>query len=402
MQHRILVYFFSFSVLLTACTHSPPERPTAKKSVKAPQQKAKTKVGKASTQPNLNTDSIATAIDGYFTKIHKEKRFNGTVLIARHGKILYKKALGYANFRTRDSLKINSSFQLASVSKQFTAVAIMLLVEKGLINYEDTVQRFFPNFPYSGITVRMLLNHRSGLCNYAYFCDRFYRKGGPQPLTNTEVLNLMSNHKPKTYLPPNRRFDYSNTGYIILAAIVEKVSKQSFPDFIRKNIFIPLKMNNSFIALPDTIIKVAGHSSPGRRVVKDYLDEIYGDKGVYSSVEDMYRWTEALLNHKLLKPETLEQAFSAGNSEQKAPFNYGFGWRIFTAKNGSKTIFHAGWWKGFKTFYLCRLQDKTTVIILSNVANRSYKDIDELMDIVYARQRTTNSKFYQKILHTPE
>lgn len=351
--------------------------------------------------PPINVEATARLVDHYFSKIRKEKHFNGAVLISRQGKLIYKNAFGYADFRTRKPLTVQSSFQLASVSKQFTAVAIMMLKERKQLSYEDSIQKFFPKFPYHGITVRMLLNHRSGLCNYAYFCDPFFRRT-PTSLDGKMVIDLMTQHHPRSYLPPNRRFDYSNTGYMILASIVEKVSKQSFKDFVAKNIFKPLQMTHSYVGMQDNGIEVYGYNSPGRKVVKDYLDEIYGDKGIYASVEDLYKWDEALYTDKLVKQETLKEAFTDGNPEQALPFNYGFGWRIYTASNGDKTVFHAGWWKGFKTFFMRRLKDKTTVIILSNVANRSYKDIDELMDIVYDRQRTPESKFYQKILHSPE
>ena len=351
--------------------------------------------------PAINVDATARLIDNYFSKINRENHFNGAVLISRYGKLIYKKAYGYADFRTRKPLTVQSSFQLASVSKQFTAVAIMMLKEKGLLRYDDSIQRFFPKFPYHGITIRLLLNHRSGLCNYAYFCDPFFRKI-PVNLDGKMVIDLMTKHHPRTYLPPNKHFDYSNTGYMILASIVEKVSKQSFSNYVNQHIFKPLQMTHSYVGMQDNGIEVYGYNSPGRRVVKDYLDEIYGDKGIYASVEDLYKWDEALYTDKLVKQESLKEAFTDGSPEQAAPFNYGFGWRIYTASNGDKTVFHAGWWKGFKTFFMRRLKDKTTVIILSNVANRSYKDIDELMDVVYDRQRTADSKFYQKILHTPE
>lgn len=351
--------------------------------------------------PKLNVPVFAEKIDAYFQKKHKEDRFNGAVLVSRYGQVLYKNAFGYSNFRNHDSLAINSSFQLASVSKQFTAVAVLMLMEKKKLSLEDSIQRFFPDFPYHGITVRNLLNHRSGLCNYAYFCDRFYRKH-EGPYSNMDVIRLMTEHQPKSYLPVNTRFDYSNTGYVILAAIVEKASGMSFPDYVRKNIFLPLGMKHSYVGRADSSTEVMGYNHPGRVVVKDYLDEIYGDKGIYASVEDLYIWDRALYTEKLLKQKTLAEAFTGASPEQKGPFDYGFGWRIYTASDSSKIVFHAGWWKGFKTFFMRRLKDETCVIILSNVANRSYKDIDELMDIVYERQRGPESKFYQKILHSPE
>lgn len=342
-------------------------------------------------------------IEAFFEKLHRVKQFNGTVLIAQQGKVLYTGAFGYKDFRKKDPLTIETPFQLASVSKQFTAMAVMILKEQGKLSYDDTIKKYLPGFPYEGITVRHLLTHRSGLPDYTYFCEDYTDR--QSAVSNEDMLNIMSKHRPKPYLLPNRRHDYSNTGYGVLASVVEAVSGESFEDFMQENIFTPLGMKHTFVynkskqnMRPGVAL---GHNARSVRVADDYLNGVVGDKGVYSTVTDMYRWDQAVYSGSLVSSDVLEEAFTPANKDMIKPFNYGFGWRIYTHMNGEKVLFHAGWWKGFKTFYLHNPKDSTAVIILSNRVNKSFSNIDELMDILYNRRPSTARKFHQKILHSP-
>jgi CubicO group peptidase (beta-lactamase class C family) len=337
----------------------------------------------------LDAATRAYQIDTFFRSLHTKRGFNGTVLVAQHGQIIYKGAFGYADLRKKDTLTTQSAFQLASVSKQFTAMAIMLLKERGKLNYDDNVKQFYPEFPYEGITIRQLLSHRSGLPDYTYFSENFWpdRK---KFLTNQEVINIMAKHKPKPFYLPNKRYDYSNTGYSVLAAIVEKVSGMSFDKFMHKEVFMPLGMMHTWIynGTNGDLIQnqTVGYSAGRRKVEESYLNGATGDKGVYSTVEDLFKWDRALYTTNLVKASTLEEAFMPGNKEMKKE-NYGFGWRIKTLDCGEQVVYHGGWWHGYKSYLMRNRKDQSTIIVLSNIANHSLSHLKEMQPILYPQQQ---------------
>lgn len=316
----------------------------------------------------------------------KKKYFNGSILVAQQGCVLYKNAFGYANYRQRKFLDVNTNFQLASVSKQFTAVAIMMLKEQGKLNYDDYITRFYPNFPYRNITIRMLLTHRSGLSEYMWFCDHITDRR--TPLNNQSLVNLIITKRPGINFNADRKHDYSNTGYAILAAIVEKISGKTFPEFMQQNVFTPLEMNNTFIfkyGILDSKSNIAtGHLSNWFPSGFDYLDGITGDKGVYSNVDDLFKWDQGLYSGKIIKLSTLEEAYTPANKEFKGKRNYGFGWRTNIQDDESKVVFHSGLWHGFCPYFARRPCDKATIIVLSNkrgwdasVVSKIFKILDE-------------------------
>ena len=330
---------------------------------------------------NSNGKSKTEAIK----QILDKARFNGTILVAQEGAILFKGAFGYANIRQKTKLHEASIFQLASVSKQFTAVSILKLKERGLLSYDDKIEKFYPHFPYKNITIRMLLSHRSGLSEYMWFCDHITDRR--TPLTNQGLIDLMCVKRPGINFNPNRRHDYSNTGYAILAAIVEKLSKKTFKNFVESEIFKPLGMTNSFVFTYDEINKrkdiVTGHLSNGFPSGYDYQDGIVGDKGVFSCIEDLYKWDQGLYSGKIVKLSTLEDAYTPANTEFKGKRNYGFGWRTHILDDDSKVVFHAGLWHGFSPYFSRRLCDKATIIVLSNrrgwdasIVGKIYKVLD--------------------------
>ncbi|TPE46440.1 beta-lactamase family protein [Pontibacter mangrovi] len=318
--------------------------------------------------------------------MHKHRGFNGTVLVSKFDKVQYKGSFGYADFRTKDTLNTHTAFQLASVSKQFTAMAIMMLQEEGKLQYDDSVQQYIPDFPYHGITIRQLLTHRSGLSNYTYFSDELWPDRN-KPIYNDDVLQLMAVHKPQVYYPPNNRFDYSNTGYFLLASIAERASGMPFSQLLQQRIFKPLHMGDTF-TFSDSLAarkdKVAtGHTGGRRQRHPDYLDTVLGDKGMYSSVEDLYKWDQALYTEKLVKHETLQEAFTGTRQKRMRDVDYGFGWRIKQVANGDTVVFHAGLWHGYATYILRNPNDHSALILLSNVPNGSYRYLDELEAFLY-------------------
>ena len=318
----------------------------------------------------------------------KKAGFNASVLIAQRGQIIYKNAFGYANYKTKEPLKVNSAFQLSSTSKPFTATAILQLYDRGKLNLSDNVKKFFPDFPYPNINIFMLLTHRSGLSNYVYFgepyCDENNCYNG-KTFDNNSVLHIMKTDKPVAYYAPNKKFGYCNTNYAILASIVEKVSGMRFADYMDQNIFKPLGMKNTWVHTkndPKDKNITYGHDAAGRMEQDTYADDVVGDKGVYSTVEDLFLFDQALYTNKLLKKKTLEQAFTGYSNEYKGKRNYGLGWRLTDSGDGNKVVYHNGWWHGYNSIFFRRLSDQTTVIILSNKDNRTIYKIEDILSII--------------------
>jgi CubicO group peptidase (beta-lactamase class C family) len=332
----------------------------------------------------------AIKLDTFFKSLQKNTGFNGTVLVAQYGKIIYKQAFGLANKFTNDKLSTKTSFQLASVSKQFTAVSILQLVEKGKISLEDRVEQHIPGFPYdSSITIRSLLTHKSGLPDYTFALDKYYDKKAP--LTNAKVVQMMNELKPGIDYSPNKSFHYNNTNYMLLAYIVERLSGKDFRSYVKENIFIPAGMTESFIydpQHPEFLKKSAtGYVPKGNGSVVanfDHLDGVTGDKGIYSTVEDMFLWDQALNNEKVVKLSSLEQAFTPQHTKPKVlTTNYGLGWRMKQLDNGEWLTYHTGWWHGFKNYYLHNPKDNSAIIILGNNANQSLSKINIVQSILY-------------------
>jgi CubicO group peptidase (beta-lactamase class C family) len=332
-------------------------------------------------------DEKAYKLDSLFMDLFTKGVFNGNILVSEKGHVIYKGSFGYKNLLTKEPLDIETPFQIASVSKQFTAVAIMQLKEKGLLKYTDPVYKHVPNFPFdSSINIFSLLTHSSGIPNYIYCLDKVYDK--TKPLTNKMVVDLMGIHKPGINYLPNARFNYNNSNYMYLAYIVEKLSGMDFRTYAKKNLFEPAGMKNTFIYdpyYPEKAKSAAkGFETQTRQSIIDYLDGVVGDKGIYSTVGDLLLWDNALNTNKLLKEETLAEALKPKltfkNLETK---NYGFGWRINMLPDSSWQTFHTGWWHGFQSFYLHDAPTNSAIICLSNHANGYMPNMKKVEAILY-------------------
>lgn len=343
---------------------------------------------------NAKKDSIALIynpangnkkIDAFMKELHRKYAFNGNVLVAQKGKIIYENAIGWADYLHRDSLKINSAFELASVSKPFTSTAIMMLVEEKKLKLSQDVREFFPDFPYSGITVKMLLSHRSGMMNYVYFTDNIWKsehRDERKGMTNQEVMGLIAKYKPAAYTRPNQRFHYNNSNFMVLAAIIEKVTGKPYANFMKERIFKPAGMKNTNVyskAVYSKIpVDVVGHDRVWRRsVAQNFLDGPVGDKGIYSTVHDLYLFDRAMRENRLIKKQSQDSAYAAHNDMIRGHFNYGYGWRTFKG-DGHQIVYHTGWWHGFRHIYVRDLNKDITVILLSNLTNGSLLKLDEL------------------------
>lgn len=317
--------------------------------------------------------TVERRLDSVFGKLNEMGAFNGSVLVAKSGKILYRKNFGYCNKRTRTLLNDSSLFQLASVSKVITATAVMILQERGLIDLEKPVTDYLPDFPYEGVTIKNLLSHRSGLPNYVYALhSKLYIPNFK--MSNKDMFELIKEKKPRRYLRPNRRFNYSNTNYAFLALIVEKVSGKTFSEFLKTEIFEPLGMRHSTtineIGLNDYNV-TKPYDERWRDVEFDASDYVVGDKSIYSTVYDLYLLSEALYKNKILKKETQLLSCKPYSRERFAT-NYGFGWRMKDyRKEETKEIYHNGWWHGYRSAFHRKLSDTLTVVVLSNQLNKA-------------------------------
>ncbi|GAB4293206.1 MAG: hypothetical protein Kow0068_18350 [Marinilabiliales bacterium] len=317
-----------------------------------------------------NADLKREKFKKYFDSLAIYQQFNGNVLVAQYGQVIFSGEYGYSNIKTKDTLKPESTFQLASITKQFTAVAILKLYEEGKIKLNDSIQKFFPDFPYKGIKIHMLLTHRSGLTNYIYFADKLLKNKNTY-LSNDFIIKAFTKYKPEPYYPPDMTFDYSNTGYAILAKIIEKVSGVSYEDFITENIFKPLSMTNSCVYNRNKNIeipnKTTGYIYYGKPAEDNIFNGVVGDKGIYSCVEDLLKWDMSLYTDKIIKRKTKLMAFKPMGKPADERHNYGYGWRLFTTEDNIKIIYHGGWWQGYQNLFMHIEKDTTTVIILKNI-----------------------------------
>jgi len=339
----------------------------------------------------IKADQKTASLDSIFRRKYKLERFNGNVLIAQQGVVLYRNSFGYAQIEHKDTMRSESKFQLASLSKTFTAVAILKLYEEGKLKLEDSIQKFIPQFPYSGIQIKSLLSHRSGLPNYAYVLTDSVRKRNPYPC-NDDIVRWYCAVKPKLYNTPNRNFSYSNTNYALLATIVERVSGQKFEDYLRQSIFKPLGMKDTYLITSRNdslnLYRTTGYQY-NRRLPKDNFDDVVGDKGVYSTMDDVLRWYSGLSGGCVLRPETMKEAFTPRSFERHGIKNYGYGFRMHVneATREPKYVYHTGWWKGYNTLMWFSPKNKFVIIILSNRYNRSIYQIKPILEVLEGKSK---------------
>ena len=347
--------------------------------------------------PVVNVDSIFidldkpvleqkyAEIDKVLTKLKKKTPFNGTVLYAEKGRIVLEKAYGVSDLRAnKGALQVDDVFQLSSVSKMFTAEAIIILHNRGLIDYDADIKTYIPEFPYDGITVRMLLTHRSGLSRYETLADDNW-PDKKKPFTNDDMIRLYIEYHPDLYSKPDNRFHYCNVNYALLASIVERVSGKPFVDFMRDEVFNTIGMRSSFIYdMPtDTLVSTylpncvqgyyLGRRRP-RQAQNEYLNGVKGDKIMFSNVGDMYRFKLAI-DYGLLVPDTIQaEAFVPGSPKySKRKDNYGFGWRI--SRKYPDCYYHYGWWKGYRSFFIFDKANDRTIIVLTNTDKGPNSDV---------------------------
>ncbi len=331
---------------------------------------------------SINVDFKAD-IDQFFQQKIDARLFNGSFLYAQNGYIVSSGEFGIKNQSKRDSVDQKTAFQLASGSKPFTAIAILKLVEEGKIKLNDSLHHLVPDFPYNGITVEMLLNHKSGLFNYIYSMD-YLMKDSSGYLFNESLLKVLQDTLPARYYAPNTKHEYCNTNYALLATVVERVSGKTFQNYMDDTFFKPLGMSNTFVI--DKTSELPENAAIGyvsRRYLdpgNDYLNGVVGDKGLYSTAHDMLKFDQALyqgfINDSLV--ELSMQAHTKITQNKRA---YGYGWRLINPESPEKIVYHTGWWQGFRTFFIRYPKEKKTVIVLDNVDTKVRLGVEELLGL---------------------
>lgn len=316
--------------------------------------------------------------------IREQATFNGVILVAEQGVTLLCEAIGSAEFSSEGirPLTTESMFELASVSKPITAMGIIRLQQLGKLQWEDPVSRWLPELPYPGITVRHLLTHTSGLPDYM---ELFAKEWNPaQYATNEDVLHMLAAHRPDSLFAPNDSWMYSNTGYIMLAILIERISGRSYADFLSEQIFQPLGMTRTRVynrrvdpgPVPeDYAWGYVYRLDRGGYVLPDevpelnyvhYLDGLQGDGMVNSTVGDLLRLDRALYDDGFMAPQLREVMFAPVVLNNGETYDYGFGWLIEHHKRLGHIMYHSGGWPGYATLFKRYVDHDVTLILLQN------------------------------------
>ena len=344
---------------------------------------------------NLNPEyvnQVAINCNNWYNQFLKKNAFYGGMIVAKNGNILFEKYNGIAHVGSNDSINANTPLHIASVSKTFTAMAVLKLWQEKKLNIDDAFSKYFPAFNYPGITIRSLLNHRSGLPNYVYFMDEI-GWSSKTFVTNQDVLNTLISKKNvlRNINSPNRHFAYCNTNYALLALLIEKVTSMSYPDYLKKSIFEPLKMNNSFAYNDkDSARTTPSYDWRNYQAVFINLDKVYGDKNIFSTPQDLLKWDRLLSTELYLTKATLAEAYKPYSNEKSGVRNYGLGWRMYNFPN-KKIIYHNGWWHGSNAVFIRLIEEDATIIVIGNKYNKNIYKAKELIGMFTGPISTDNN-----------
>lgn len=316
---------------------------------------------------NFITDKQNT-ISGFYKKYWDRNKVSGSFLVAKNGKIIFEKYSGYANHEKKEEVTLNTPIHLASVSKVLTAAAIMELVEAGKIKLDQKVNTILKTFPYEEITVRTLLNHRSGLTNYAYYFDDREKWNHSKLLTNQDILDLFAKYDAPLDFKTDKKFTYCNTNYAILALIIEKATGMNYAEAMKKIIFEPLGMKNTFVIDFEKQKDKVSQSYKGnyKKYELNHLDQVYGDKNIYSTPRDLLKFDLATSSPNYLTSELVDEIYKGYSYERRGTRNYGLGIRMLEWEDDQKLFYHNGWWHGNTSSFVKLKKEDVVIIALAN------------------------------------
>lgn len=323
----------------------------------------------------LDSAEKTARLEQWLQTLNHHRKFNGVVLLGRGDQIIYQAALGHNFDSAQSPLSLQSSFNLASVSKQFTAYAIMLLRQRGKLQLDDSISTYLPELEcYRAVTIRHLLQHLSGLPDYMRLASQHL--DDKQLLSFEKLLALYQQLQAPLEFTPGSRFRYSNCGYVFLAEIITRTARQDFAQFMQEQVFEPLGMHNS------QVFNLQSQQPPAHRVYGfkprfglfggtpklsdlNHFDGIAGDGGIYASAEDLWRWHQALQSGELLPLEQYQLAYQPALLNNGKTSHYGFGWVL----NRDGSVEHAGGWQGFASYIYRHPKHDEVIIILDNSSN---------------------------------
>lgn len=339
-------------------------------------------------RPTKDIKLKSQRLDSLFSKLYGQDKFNGNILISENGQITFEISYGFANAIEKTPLKENHIFDIASITKQFTATAIVMLKENNELSFDDKITKYIPQLTeYKSISIKNLLNHTSGLGNLDKVTDSLFKKefNGSKDIINSDLLSILTKYKPTLKSDVLEKFEYSNTGYQLLAIIIEKISGLSYAKFIRENILKPLKMKNTFIygekMYTNTIIAEGHYFDDSLKTVKlansmlDYerfkiIDGLIGGKGIYSTTNDLLIWTNSFKKNKLISKDGFNEMITRAILKNNSKTEYGFGFELGYWKDYSSYNGHRGRWPGYTSLIQHNPKNDKTVIILQNFDNR--------------------------------
>jgi len=308
----------------------------------------------------------------FFDSLLNSNRFSGGILVAKNGQVIYEHYQGDVFGDNVTAISSTTPFHVASTSKTFTSTSVLQLENRGLLSLDDSLQKFWPDFPYQGITVRNLLNHSSGIPDYAYFLPKY---GWDKKITatNWDVLNTLTTKYPSLDFKTGSRFKYCNTNFVLLALLVEKLSGLSFPFYVKENIFDVAGMKDSYVLSPFNKGEyMPSWNASGRIYNFEYLDGLYGDKNVFTTCRDLLKYDSAIRVGALLDPLAYEKAWEPNFRDTKydEPWEYyGLGWRLKVFENNLKIPYHNGWWHGNNAVFQRLVADTAVIIVTGNRMN---------------------------------
>ncbi|WP_281231740.1 serine hydrolase [Flavobacterium gelatinilyticum] len=371
----------------------------------------------------------AQQIEQLLSKYNEYGQFNGAALVAENGKVIFKKGFGSANMEWNIPNQPDTKFRLGSISKQFTALLIVKLTEEGKIKLDVPITAYLPDYPKetgNKITIHHLLTHTSGIPNYTS-APNFMKEKARDPYSPADFVKTFWN-LPLEFTP-GEKFSYCNSGYFLLGYIIEKTTGKTYEQYLQEIIFTPLKMVNSGYDHSDVILKnrAAGYEKQGKKIVNAaYLDMSipYAAGSLYSTVEDLYLWDQALYTNKLLSEKSMESLFKPYIKAGGA--SYGYGWFVDEFDKGDKEklimVGHGGGINGFNTIISRILTDKNLVVLLNNTGGTVLGEMTDaiqailynkpfeqpkkslafdLLDIYAAKGVTAGSEAYKKLKNDP-
>ncbi len=393
MTHKT-AYTFLLLSLLVSCKKSSETQETKPKIILEYAMKPSAILAEALDEKYIEKEK--REIENFFYNNFGNEFENLSFLVAKNGQIIYERYDGYADKEKNTLMAVDTPLHLASVSKVLTATAILKMVEAKKISLDQKVATILKGFPYPDITIRTLLNHRSGLIKYSNYIENEKVWDTTKILTNQDLLNLLIKNKPTLTHPTDTHFVYNNTNYALLALIVENISGLSFKDAMNAIVFEPLGMKNTFVYDYKNPQKNATPSYMWdyRKYDFDYLDAIYGDKNIYSTPRDLLLFDNARNAPNFLPKNLIKQVFKGYSYESKGVKNYGLGIRVNEWPTGQKIFFHNGWWHGNTSAYFTLRNENAVIIALSNKFTRKTYQVKRLSvlfgDYPFELNDTTN------------